>query len=95
MFTSCIFYPVQVSQGLRPFDTKLCHYLTWCPLKLIDVRRARKVQVERVIVHRLPHSSIGAIWHVTVIPVVEVFNCLALQLKWRILAPGPVKVGLG
>jgi len=79
---------------MRVFDIKLCHYLAWCRLKLIDGRRARKVQVEIVIVQRLPHSSIGAIWHDTVIPVVEVFHCLALELEWRILAPGPIKVGL-
>lgn len=47
-----------------------------------------------VIVQRLPHGSIGAIWHVTVIPVVDVFHCLALWLQWRILAPGSIKVGL-
>jgi len=50
--------------------------------------------VVKVIVQRLPHSRIGAIWHVTVVPVVDVFHCLALELKWKILAAEPVKVGL-
>lgn len=50
--------------------------------------------MEKVIIHRLPHGSIGAIWHVTVIPIVDVFHCLALELKSRILAHEPIKVGL-
>ena len=67
-------------------------HLVWCRLELIDVRVARKVRVEEIVVQRLPHSTVGAIWHVTVIPVVDVLH--GVSLIWGILVPGSIKVGL-
>ena len=46
-----------------------------------------------VVVDRLPRSDIGAVWHVTIIPVVDVLH--SLTLIWgKILAPGSIKVDL-
>jgi hypothetical protein len=67
-------------------------HLVWCSLELIDVRVAREVQMEEVVVQWLPHGRIGAIGHVTIIPVVDVLH--SVTLIWGIVVPVPVKVGL-
>jgi hypothetical protein len=48
--------------------------------------------VEEVVVERLPHSRIGTIWHVAVIPVVDVLQ--SVTRIWGVVVPRPVKVGL-
>ena len=46
-----------------------------------------------VVVDRLPRSDIGAVWHVPIIPVVNVLHSLALM--WgTIVVPGSIKVDL-
>jgi hypothetical protein len=62
-------------------------------MRVIDVRVPRDVHVDEVIVQRLPRSGIGAIWHVPIIPVVDVLHRLAL-IRRMMLVPGPVKVDL-
>ena len=58
-------------------------YLVCRPMvRGIDVRVTRDVHVDEVIVQRLPRIGIGAIWHVPIIPVVDVLHRLALI--WRI-----------
>jgi hypothetical protein len=48
--------------------------------------------MEEVVVQWLPHGRIGAIGHVTIIPVVDVLH--SVTLIWGIVVPVPVKVGL-
>jgi hypothetical protein len=35
VYELCISF--DTSQGMRLFDIKMCRYLVWCPLRLIDV----------------------------------------------------------
>ena len=87
-------YGSSSTSQLKAYDRRcevMSFYLVWYSLKLIDVRVARKVQLE-VVVQRLPHSRTGAIWHVTIIPVVDVLH--SVTLMWGVVVPGPVKVGL-
>jgi hypothetical protein len=63
----------------------------WCSLEFIGVRVARKIQIEVVVVQRLPHSRIGAIWHVAIIPVVDILH--SVTLIWEVVVT-VVKVGL-
>ena len=64
-----------------------------CPIGVIYVRVDRDVHVDEVVVQRLPRSDIGAIWHVPIIPVVDVLHGFALM--WGIkLVPGSIKVDL-
>jgi len=64
-----------------------------CYPRVIDVKVTRDVHVDKVIVQRLPSSGIGTIWHISIIPVVDVVHCLAL-IWGMILGPGAVKVDL-
>lgn len=60
---------------------------------VIDVKVTRDVHVDEVIVYRLPSSGIGTIWHISVVPVVDIIHCLAL-IWGMIMGPGTVKVDL-
>ncbi len=64
-----------------------------CNAIVIDVKVARDIHVDEVIVQRLPSSGIGAVWDVSVVPVVDVVHCLAL-ICGMILCPRAVKVDL-
>jgi len=70
----------------------IVRYLVCYPI-VIDVKVARDVHVDKVIVQRLPSSGIGTIWHISVIPVVDILHSLAL-IWGVILGAGTVKVGL-
>lgn len=67
-------------------------YLVSDPI-VIDMKVTRDVHGGEVIVHRLPSSGIGTIWHTSIIPVVDVLHCLAL-IWGMILGPGTIKVDL-
>lgn len=86
-----VFHPTLVSQDGRVTDINAKYLVCW-PMKLIDVRVTRDVHVEEGVVQRLPRSSVGVIWHITIVPVLDVLH--SLTLIWRMLTPGPVKVGL-
>ncbi len=62
-------------------------------MRVIDVKVTRAVHVDEVIVQRLPSSGIGTVWHISIIPVVDVLHCLAL-IWGVILGSGTVKVDL-
>jgi hypothetical protein len=64
-----------------------------CNPIVIDVKVTRDVHVDEVIVYRLPSSGIGTIWHISIIPVVDVLHRLAL-IWGMIMGPGTVKVDL-
>jgi hypothetical protein len=67
-------------------------YLVCYPI-VIDIKITRDVHVDEVIVQRLPSSGIGTIWHISVIPVVDILH--SLTLIWGvILGTGTVKVDL-
>jgi hypothetical protein len=67
-------------------------YLVCYPI-VIDVKVTWDVHGNEVIVQRLPTSGIGTIWHISIIPVVDVLHRLAL-IWGMILGPGAVKVDL-
>jgi hypothetical protein len=79
----------QVSQGVQLANIWSCDYLVRS-LRLVGMRITGDVHVEEIVVQRLACGSIGTIWHVPIIPVVDILD--SFRLIWRILVA--IKVDL-
>jgi hypothetical protein len=82
---------IRSGRSAKACNMWLCDYLVGS-LRLIDIQVTRDVHVEEIIVQRLACSIIGTIWHIAIIPVVDVLD--SLTLIWRMLMPIPMKVAL-